>query len=54
MKLKQPEKKIIGIPAGMGPKSTGPFIDQVISSFQSSTGAKNDIDFPPIIIYSLL
>ena len=47
---KQP---IIGILAGMGPKSTGPFIDQVISQFQLITGAKNDIDFPPIMIYSL-
>ena len=44
---------MIGILAGMGPKSTGPFIDQVVSAFQSLTGAKNDIDFPSIMIYSL-
>lgn len=44
---------MIGILAGMGPKSTGPFIDQVVSSFQEMTGAKNDIDFPPMMIYSL-
>ena len=44
---------MIGILAGMGPKSTGPFIDSVVSSFQSLTGAKNDIDFPPMMIYSL-
>ena len=44
---------MIGILAGMGPKSTGPFIDQVVLSFQSLTGAKNDIDFPPMMIYSL-
>ena len=44
---------MIGILAGMGPKSTGPFIDQVISAFQSITGVKNDIDFPPMMIYSL-
>ncbi len=37
----------------MGPKSTGPFIDQVVSVFQRVTGAKNDIDFPPMMIYSL-
>ncbi len=43
----------MGILAGMGPKSTGPFIDQVIATFQSMTGAKNDIDFPPMMIYSL-
>lgn len=47
------KQSIIGILAGMGPKSTGPFIDQVISQYQLITGAKNDIDFPPIMIYSL-
>lgn len=44
---------MIGILAGMGPKSTGPFITQVVTAFQSITGAKNDIDFPPMMIYSL-
>lgn len=44
---------MIGILAGMGPKSTGPFLDQLISHFQMITGAKNDIDFPPMMIYSL-
>ena len=44
---------MIGILGGMGPKSTGPFIDQVVGAFQSMTGAKNDIDFPPMMIYSL-
>jgi len=44
---------MIGILAGMGPKSTGPFIDQVVVAFQSLTGAKNDMDFPPMMIYSL-
>lgn len=43
----------IGILAGMGPKSTGPFIDEVVAQFQQMTGAKNDIDFPPMLIYSL-
>jgi aspartate racemase len=47
---KQP---IIGILAGMGPKSTGPFIDQIISQYQLITGVKNDIDFPHVMIYSL-
>lgn len=47
------EKKIIGILAGMGPKSTGPFVDQVVHAFQTLSGAKNDIDFPPMMIYSL-
>ena len=44
---------LIGILAGMGPKSTGPFVDQVVAVFQSMTGAKNDIDFPSMMIYSL-
>jgi len=43
----------IGILAGMGPKSTGPFLDEVIYQFQQMTGAKDDLDFPPMIIYSL-
>jgi aspartate racemase len=44
---------MIGILAGMGPKSTGPFVDQVVASFQSLTGAKEDMDFPPMMIYAL-
>ncbi len=47
------EKKMIGILAGMGPKSTGPFVDQVVRAFQMLSGAKDDIDFPPMMIYSL-
>lgn len=46
-------KSLIGILAGMGPKSTGPFVDQVVASIQRLTGAKNDMDFPPMMIYSL-
>lgn len=46
-------QSIIGILAGMGPKSTGPFIDQVVTEYQLMTGVKNDIDFPPLMIYSL-
>lgn len=44
---------MIGILAGMGPKSTGPFVDLVVSAFQRLMGAKNDIDFPPMMIYAL-
>jgi aspartate racemase len=46
-------KIIIGILAGMGPKSTSPFLDLVIAECQKQYGAVNDIDFPPILIYSL-
>jgi aspartate racemase len=43
---------MIGILAGMGPKSTAPFIDKVVEVCQQRYGAKNDIDFPPMMIYS--
>lgn len=47
------QSKLIGILAGMGPRSTAPFIDLVISECQRQYGAVNDIDFPPMMIYSL-
>lgn len=50
MKTKKPT---IGILAGMGPKSTSPFLDLVIEECQKQYGARNDIDFPHMIIYSL-
>ncbi len=37
----------------MGPKSTGPFIDLVVSTYQVVTGAVYDVDFPHMMIYSL-
>ncbi|NGX31430.1 MAG: putative amino-acid racemase [Chlamydiae bacterium] len=43
----------IGILAGMGPKSTAPFIDQVVIQSQSILNAKEQIEFPPMMIYSL-
>ena len=43
MSVHQP---LIGILAGMGPKSTGPFVDQVFFQYQTITGAKDDVDFP--------
>ncbi len=46
-------KNIIGILAGMGPRSTSPFIDLVIDECQTQYGAKYDEDFPKIMIYSL-
>ncbi|MFA6460900.1 MAG: amino acid racemase [Candidatus Woesearchaeota archaeon] len=45
--------KTIGILAGMGPKSTAPFIDLVVNQCQKQYGAKYDEDFPHLIIYSL-
>ena len=43
---------MIGILAGMGPKSTAPFVDKVVQLCQQIYSAKNDIDFPPMMIYS--
>jgi aspartate racemase len=42
----------IGILAGMGPRSTGPFLDLVITACQARYGARHDIDFPKILICS--
>lgn len=47
------QTKRIGILAGMGPRSTAPFIDLVVSECQRQYGAQYDIDFPPMLIYSL-
>lgn len=43
---------MIGILAGMGPKSTGPFVDTVVEQCQKVYGAKHDMDFPHMMIYS--
>ncbi|MCF6766979.1 amino acid racemase [Thiotrichales bacterium 19S11-10] len=44
---------MIGILAGMGPMSTAPFIDLLMKEWQISFQAKNDIDFPHVLTYSL-
>ncbi|NMM63764.1 amino acid racemase [Clostridium sp. P21] len=46
-------KKLIGVLAGMGPRSTAPFIDLVIDECQFQYGAKYDEEFPKMMIYSL-
>lgn len=43
---------LIGILAGMGPRSTAPFIDLVVTQCQQQYGAKDDIDFPKMMICS--
>jgi aspartate racemase len=45
--------KSMGILAGMGPRATAPFIDLVVTECQRQYGATYDIDFPPMLIYSL-
>lgn len=48
------ENKIsIGILAGMGPRSTTPFLELLLDQCQEQYGAKYDIDYPHILIYSL-
>lgn len=42
----------IGILAGMGPRSTGPFLDLVVTACQELYGARHDIDFPTMLICS--
>lgn len=46
------EKPSIGILAGMGPRSTGPFIDMVVTECQRQYGARDDVDFPKMMICS--
>ncbi len=46
-------KPIIGILGGMGPKSTAPFLEILISEGEKIINPKSDFDYPPIIIYSL-
>lgn len=43
----------IGILAGMGPRSTAPFIDLLVTECQQQYGARDDIDFPLMHIISL-
>ncbi|MRS14104.1 aspartate racemase [Enterobacteriaceae bacterium RIT691] len=43
----------IGVLAGMGPRSTAPFIDMLVTDCQVGYGAKYDMDFPKMHIISL-
>jgi aspartate racemase len=43
----------IGILAGMGPRSTAPFVDLVVDECQRQYGARNDDEFPPMMVYAL-
>ncbi|HHD7482186.1 TPA: aspartate/glutamate racemase family protein [Klebsiella oxytoca] len=43
----------IGVLAGMGPRSTAPFIDMLVTDCQVGYGAKYDMDFPEMHIISL-
>lgn len=43
----------IGVLAGMGPRSTAPFVDLLMTECQKQYGARQNADFPPVFIYSL-
>ena len=43
----------IGILAGMGPRSTAPFLELVLGECEEQYSAKDDIDFPKMMICSL-
>ncbi|MTI57903.1 aspartate/glutamate racemase family protein [Geosporobacter ferrireducens] len=47
------EQPMIGILAGMGPRSTSPFLELVLDQCQVQYNAKHDMDYPHIMIYSL-
>lgn len=47
------KKTTIGILAGMGPRSTSPFLELLLDQCQEQYGAKYDIDYPHILVYSL-
>jgi aspartate racemase len=47
------QAKTIGILAGMGPRSTAPFVDLVVDECQRQYGAVDDEEFPPMMIYAL-
>ena len=42
----------IGLLAGMGVRSTGPFLDFVIAECQEQLGARSEPDFPPMVVFS--
>ncbi|WP_325177972.1 hypothetical protein [Pantoea sp. 1B4] len=43
----------IGVLAGMGPRSTAPFVDMLVTDCYIGYGAKYDMDFPKMHIISL-
>ena len=43
---------MIGVLAGMGPFSTGPFLGRVLEECQRQYGSQDDDSFPPMVIAS--
>lgn len=52
MNIDSRNKPVIGILAGMGPSSTAPFIDLLMTECRRQYGAQDDIDFPKMLICS--
>jgi aspartate racemase len=46
-------RTVIGILAGMGPRTTSPFLEAVLDRCRQYYGASLDEDYPDIVIYSL-
>jgi len=44
------EQKLIDTLAGIGPRSTAPFVDMLVDECQRQYGTRYDIDFPPMLI----
>ncbi len=42
----------IGLLAGMGARSTGPFLDFVVDACQQQLGARHEADYPPMVVFS--
>ena len=42
----------IGLLAGMGVRSTGPFIDFVVAECRRQLGARHEADYPPMVVFS--
>lgn len=47
------DRYTLGILAGMGPRSTAPFVEHVLNACEALYGAEDDLDYPHMIIYSL-
>ncbi len=45
-----PAKPLIGILAGMGPRSTAPFVDLLVSECPRQYGAHEDVDYPRVAV----
>lgn len=45
-------RPVIGLLAGMGVRSTGPFLDLVIEECQSQYGASEEPDYPHMVVFS--